>query len=56
MHRSSPWRLLAALWLICSVGFLEAAWAERMPVTAPESVGLSGPRLERIATAVDRAI
>jgi CubicO group peptidase (beta-lactamase class C family) len=56
MHRYSPFRLLTALLFICSLGFLEEAWAERLPVSAPESVGLSGPRLERIATAVDRAI
>ena len=56
MHRSSTCRLLAALLLICSLGILEDARAERLPLSPPESVGLSGPRLERIATAVDRAI
>jgi CubicO group peptidase (beta-lactamase class C family) len=42
--------------LVFSLGLLGEARAERLPVSAPETVGLSGPRLERIAGAVDRAI
>jgi CubicO group peptidase (beta-lactamase class C family) len=42
-----------ALWLFAG---LDAAWAQSVPTAPPESLGLSGTRLERIATAVDRAI
>jgi CubicO group peptidase (beta-lactamase class C family) len=56
MRRLTTFRTLVtvlALWLFAG---LDAAWAQSLPTARPESVGLSGPRLERIATAVDQAI
>ena len=56
MRRPRTYRSFAALVLIWSIGCLEVVWAQGLPTATPESVGLSSPRLERIATAVDRAI